>query len=101
MNTQLLIDTAKARFSHNSSRAYLTEKYSGKLNVVSQNGIWKADLQTISFLAAWSADTLVMIDLYENIVKVDRVLLLNTLKDLHYQVMSDWHAESHSLAKRQ
>ena len=99
MNTQLLIDTAKARFAHNASRTYLADKYSSKLIVVAQSGIWKADPQLISFLSAWTDETIIIIDLYENIVEVNRRQLLDTLKVLYAQVMSDWNEETQLLAK--
>jgi len=42
MDTTKLISDAKARFSHNSAKAYLNEKYNGKLLVAVQNGLWRA-----------------------------------------------------------
>ena len=51
MDTKTLISEAKARFNHNSAKAYLKEKYEAKLLVAEQGGLWKADQQTITFLA--------------------------------------------------
>ena len=50
MDTKTLIKDAKARFSHNSAKAYLKEKYSSKLVIAEQGGLWRADAQTIGFL---------------------------------------------------
>ena len=54
MDTKTLIKDAKARFSHNSAKAYLKEKYSSKLVIAEQGGLWRADAQTIGFLNSFS-----------------------------------------------
>ena len=54
MDTKTLISDAKARFSHNSAKAYLKEKYKSKLIIAEQGGLWKADAQTIALLQAFS-----------------------------------------------
>jgi hypothetical protein len=55
MDTKTLIKDAKARFSHNSAKAYLKEKYNSKLIIAEQGGLWRADAQTIAILASFAA----------------------------------------------
>ena len=50
-------------------KAYLKEKYSSKLVIAEQGGLWKADAQTIGFLNSFSEETLVIIDTFDNPVK--------------------------------
>lgn len=93
MDTKTLIKDAKARFSHNSAKAYLKEKYSSKLVIAEQGGLWKADAQTIGFLNSFSDETLVVIDTFDNPVKVDRMQLLESLTKTYTDIMTEWNSE--------
>jgi hypothetical protein len=93
MDTNTLLTDIKARFAHNSAKAYLTEKYTAKLIVADQGGLWRADIQTISFLASSTYINLVMIDTFGNPVKVDRKELLEVLENTYNTVMAEWHSE--------
>lgn len=93
MDVNVLITEAKARFSHNSAKAYLYDKYNSQLLVASQNGLWKADASTISLLSALDSDETVLMDTFNNPIKVNRKLLLNELKDIYSNVMLAWHQE--------
>lgn len=101
MDTKILIAEAKARFSHNSAKDYLKEKYNSKLTVAIQNGLWKADAETINILNTFKTKKLVLIDTFGNPVEVDRAELLETLKNLYSTVMKEWYKEAKELeAKR-
>ena len=94
MDTKTLIAEAKARFAHNSAKDYLKEKYEAKLLIAEQGGLWKADIQTISFLKSWQvSDEIVLIDTFDNPVKVDRIQLLIKLQDTYQSVMNEWYDE--------
>ena len=70
MDTKTLVAEAKARFAHNSAKAYLKEKYEAKLLVAEQGGLWKADQQTITFLSSFLNKEIVLIDTFDNPVRV-------------------------------
>ncbi len=94
MDTKTLVAEAKARFAHNSAKEYLREKYEAKLLVAEQGGLWKADLETIAFLKSWqTSDEIVLIDTFDNPVKVVRTSLLLKLQDTYQSVMNEWHDE--------
>lgn len=93
MDTEKLIQEAKARFNHKSAKAYLQEKYSNKLLVAEQGGLWKADPQTITLLQSFTTKTVILADTFGNIVEVDRKDLLEKLKSLYSTVMKDWYNE--------
>ena len=93
MDTKTLIAEAKARFAHNSAKDYLKEKYEAKLLIADQGGLWKADQQTIAFLSASDDEETVLIDTFDNPVKVNRKELLDKLNDTYSTVMNDWHDE--------
>jgi len=93
MDTTSLITEAKARFNHNSAKAYLKDKYDSKLIVADQGGLWKADTQIISFLSAMDDNFIVMIDTFNNPVQVNRDNLLVLLKETYNKVMLEWYKE--------
>ncbi len=93
MDTKTLVSEAKARFNHNAAKAYLSEKFNAKLLVAEQGGLWKADPQTINFLSISTNDDIVLIDTFDNPVKVNRKALLEKLSDTYDTVMNEWHNE--------
>lgn len=101
MDTKTLIAEAKARFAHNSAKAYLKDKYDSKLIVADQGGLWRADQQTISFLNSMSNDNyIVVIDTFDNPVQVNREKLLETLTTTYNIVMFEWYREWSELEKK-
>lgn len=100
MDTKTLIAEAKARFNHNSTKAYLKDKYDGKLIVAEQGGLWKANLETINFLNATDKETVILIDTFNNPVKVDRQSLLSILQNTYESVMDEWYNEWSDLEKK-
>jgi len=93
MDTKSLISEAKARFNHNSAKAYLKDKYDSKLIVADQSGLWKADIQTISFLSTMDDNFIVLMDTFNNPVQVNRDTLLLLLKETYNKVMLEWYKE--------
>jgi len=102
MDTKTLITEAKARFSHNAAKAALSEKYNSKLIVADQGGLWKADLQTITFLYNTPVilDEVVLIDKFNNPVKVNAIELHKKLRDTYDNVMIEWYNELKDLEQR-
>ena len=93
MDTKTLIAEAKARFIHNSAKHYLAEKYNAKLIVADQGGLWKADQQTITFLASFLNKEVVLIDTFGNPVRVNRQELMDKLCETYKSVMDEWYSE--------
>ena len=100
MDTKLLISEAKARFNHNSAKAYLKDKYESKLIVAEQGGLWKADQQTITFLLSMPNGELVLMDTFDNPVKVDRLSLTYKLIEVYNSVMTEWANEWKELEQK-
>jgi len=100
MDTKTLITEAKARFNHNSAKAYLKDKYESKLIVAEQNGLWSVNLITINFLTSSIEDEIILIDNFNNPVKVNRKLLLSKLNAVYKSTMEEWHTEWVELEKK-
>jgi len=93
MDTKQLIIDAKARFNHNSAKAYLKEKYESKLIVADQGGLWKATPELIGYLAGCSDEHVILIDTFENPVFVNRVILHDILDKTYNDIMQLWYSE--------
>ena len=93
MDTKQLISEAKARFNHNSTKAYLKDKYSSKLLVADQGGLWKATPELLGFLASSTDDIVVLIDTFENPVLVNRIALHDVLYKTYNDTMQLWFSE--------
>lgn len=93
MDTNQLIAQVKARFSHNSAKDYLKQKYTSKLIVADQGGLWRADAETLSILALLKPDFVILVDTFGNPVKVDRLQLVKKLASTYNEVMEEWHKE--------
>jgi hypothetical protein len=68
--------------------------------VADQGGLWKADLPTINFLNSTDDDEIIIIDSFKDPVKVNRLPLLNKLKETYTLVMSDWYNELKELESK-
>ena len=99
MDTKSLITEAKARFNHNSAKAYLKDKYDSKFIVADQNGLWRANLEIINFLNSTSDSEVIIIDTFNNPVKVIRQDLLDKLNIVYKTTMEEWYNEWVELEK--
>jgi hypothetical protein len=93
MDTKQLINDAKARFKHNSAKAYLKDKYESKLIVADQGGLWKATPELLGFLSISDRTHGVILDAYENPIRVDINQLQKKLRETYNIVMEQWHSE--------
>jgi len=94
MDTNTLLTDIKARFAHNSAKAYLTEKYNAKLIVADQGGLWRATPELITTLLLHNHKSeIVLVDTFGNPVKVNREQLLTVLDKTYDTVMTEWHKE--------
>lgn len=93
MDTKTLLSEAKARFNHNSAKAYLKDKYDSKLIVADQGGLWKATPALIGFLASCTDEHVVLIDNFENPVFVNRISLHAVLDKAYNDTMQLWYTE--------
>ena len=100
MDTNELINDLKIRFNHNSAKDYLKNKYESKLIVADQGGLWKATIEIISFLSTNIQEQIVLMDSFNNPVKVDRILLLNKLTNIYNQVTNEWYTEWSELERQ-
>lgn len=90
MDTKQLLSEIKARFNHNVAKDYLKDKYDSKLIFAEQSGLWKASTELLTFLASSTDEHVIILDNYQNPVKVERTMLLAKTKEVYNNVMSEW-----------
>ena len=100
MDKDALISHVRARFDHESQRRILREKYEAKMLFAHAGGMWRAgpDLQTT--LLTCPDSQAVILDLYENPVKVTVAELMQLSQQRWQEQMTAWHVEWEQLRKK-
>lgn len=93
MDAKNLIKESKARFDLHSQKKQLKEKYQSKLLFAEQGGLWEASPEFIGNLSSLNDETVILVDKYENPIKVNREELLIKANQIYTDVMSKWHEE--------
>ncbi len=88
-----LSEKIKSRFDHLAARQVLKEKYQAKMLFADQNGLWRAGPELITLLMAVGQDQLVILDLYDNPILVDRKKLLDQTITLWQEQLNAWLVE--------
>lgn len=93
MNTEALIAHARARFDHAAAKKLLREKYEAKMLFAYGGGLWRAgpDLQT-TLLTCPDVEA-VLLDLYDNPIRVNTRELLAQSQQRWQEQMNAWLAE--------
>lgn len=96
--TNKLVADAKARFSHNSAKYALKEKYENKLIIVEQCGLWKITPEIIGYLISLGeTEETVLIDEYKDPKKINVSSLRDKFQKVYNEVMNEWYDEWNSL----
>ncbi len=93
MDTESLVAHARARFDHVAAKRILKEKYQAKMLFAHAGGMWRAGPELQTTLLTCPGATAVILDIYENPVKVDTKELY-ALSQQHWQEqMNAWLVE--------
>ena len=100
MDTDNLIAHGRARFEHATNRRLLREKYQGKLTFAYRGGMWSAgpELQCSIFTCGQTGEV-VLLDLYDNPVKIDTVELMTLSQQRWQEQMNAWLVEYEQLSR--
>lgn len=99
MDTEQIIAHSRARFEHAAAKRLLKEKYQGKLNFAFDGGMWQAGPELITLLTGRSEVDIVLLDLYENPVRVNAPKLLREAEQRWQEQMNAWLVEYEALSK--
>ncbi len=98
MDTDQLISHSRARFEHEAARRTLREKYQAKLIFAHAGGMWSAGPELLTVLKLCS-DQAVILDLYENPIRVNAEELYELVAERWQEQMNAWLTEYTELNK--
>jgi hypothetical protein len=93
MNTETIVEYARRRFDHESAKRLLKEKYQSKMIFAHAGGMWCAGPELQITLMSCPDSTAVILDLYQNPVKVDTKELFRLSQQLWQEQMNAWLIE--------
>lgn len=100
MNTNELVNQARSRFDHATARKVLKEKYEAKMLFAYNGGMFKSTPEMITFLSLYTGQEIVLLDLYDNPVKVNADYLKDEMQKRWYEQMNAWLVEYTELSKQ-
>jgi len=101
MNTDDLVNHARARFDHASARRVLKEKYQAKMLFAYQGGMWRAGPELLTLLQSIPVeDDVILLDLYETPVQINPLELQHLAFDRWQEQMTAWMLEYNELNKK-
>ena len=94
MDTEALVAHARARFDHAVAKRILKEKYEAKMLFAYAGGMWRAGPELLTLLHSVPVeDDIVILDLYENPIKVNPLELQHLAYDRWQEQMNAWLVE--------
>jgi hypothetical protein len=101
MDTDALIAHARARFDHVAAKRVLKEKYQARMLFAHRGGMWRAGPELLAMLQSVPVeDDIVILDLYENPIKINPLELQHLAQDRWQEQMNAWLVEHDELSKR-
>lgn len=93
MDTNALVAHARARFDHVAAKRILKEKYEAKMLFAYRGGMWRAGPELQTTLLTCPGAEAVLLDLYENPIKVDSKELYAMSQQRWQEQMNAWLIE--------
>lgn len=101
MNTEDLVNHSRARFAHEAARRVLKEKYSARMLFAYNGGMWRAGPELLTVLHACPVENdIVLLDLYENPVRVSPLDLQRLAHDRWQEQMNAWLVEHDQVSQQ-
>ena len=101
MDTDALIAHARARFDHVAAKRVLKEKYQARMLFAYRGGMWRAGPELLAMLQSVPVeDDVVILDLYENPIKISPLELQHHAHDRWQEQMIAWLVEHDELSKK-
>lgn len=91
MNTELIKKTSRTKYLHSLAKIANKENHEALLLVTLGGGTFRSNPELIAFLSVESlGDTVILLDIYENPVKIDRLKLLDSCILAYKSTMISW-----------
>jgi hypothetical protein len=99
MNTDELVAHGRSRFEHESARRTLREKYQAKMTFAYRGGMFRAGPELINTLNCCPWDDAVIVDLYDNPIRVAPIELKRLAEARWQEQLTAWLVEYEELNK--
>ena len=100
MDTETLVAHARARFDHAAARRVLKEKYQSRMVFAHAGGMWCAGPELQTTLLTCPDGEAVILDLYENPVKINTRELFAQSQQRWQEQMNAWQVEWQELNQK-
>ena len=91
MNTDLIKKTSRAKYLHSLAKISTKENHESLLLITLSGGIFRASPELIGFLSVENmGDVVVLLDIYENPISVNRLELLSLCISTYKLAMNSW-----------
>ena len=100
MDTDEIFQHGRARFEHAAARRLLKEKYQAKMLFAHGGGMWRAGPELQTTLLTCPGIEAVILDLYENPVKVNTRELLALSQQRWQEQMTAWLVEHEEISRK-
>lgn len=101
MDTNALVAHARARFDHAVAKRILKEKYQAKMLFAYRGGMWRAGPELLTVLQSVPVeDDVVLLDLYENPIKISPLELQHLAFERWQEQMNAWLVEYEANSKK-
>lgn len=100
MDTNALVAHARARFDHATAKRILKEKYEARMLFAYRGGMWRAGPELQTTLLTCPGPEAVLLDLYENPVKIDTKELYAQSQQRWQEQMNAWQVEHEQNQKK-
>lgn len=101
MDTHEIYQHGRARFEHAAARRLLKEKYQAKMVFAYEGGMWQAGPELLTLLESVPQDEhVVLLDLYENPVKINPQDLKQLAFERWQEQMTAWLIEHEEIATK-
>jgi hypothetical protein len=100
MDTETLVAHARARFDHAAARRVLKEKYQSRMVFAHAGGMWRAGPELQATLLTCPDSEAVILDLYENPVKINTQELFAQSQQRWQEQMNAWQVEWQELNQK-
>ena len=100
MDKDALISHVRARFDHEAQKRILREKYEAKMLFAHAGGMWRAGPELQTTLLTCPEPVAVLLDLYENPVKITVAELMTLSQQRWQEQMTAWYVEWEQLRQQ-
>jgi hypothetical protein len=100
LESEQLVKEIRSRFDHATQKKLLREKYQSKMTFAYRGGMWCAGPELQITLLTCPDSEAVILDLYENPIRIDTQELLAMSQQRWQEQMNAWHVEYEELSKQ-